>query len=79
MGFSVPIVGSGFTQNEMITGFLSGKTATVSGINTNHATSSLSVSGPAGGTSYFGRNISISDTGLTFSDGSSSGMTVIPI
>ena len=80
MGFSVPTSGSGFTQNEMITGFLSGKTAIISGVTTNHKLESISFfSQISGGTLYIGRNVSISDQGLTSGNGSGSGFIVKPI
>jgi hypothetical protein len=71
----------GFTANEIITGSLSGKTATVNSILTTHSTNVISIfnNTGAGYTSWFGRNVSLSSEGLTFANGSSSGMAVIPI
>jgi len=71
----------GFTANEIITGSLSGKTATVNSILSNHSTNVIFVfnNTGAGTTSWFGRNVSISSEGLTFANGSGSGMAVITI
>ena len=80
MGFSVPTSGSGFTQNEIITGFLSGKTATISGVTTNHAIESITIGAQRSGFAlHIGRNISISDLGLTAGNGSNSGYILKPI
>jgi hypothetical protein len=71
----------GFTANEIITGSLSGKTATVNSILSNHSTNVIFVfnNTGAGTTSWFGRNVSISSEGLTFASGSGSGMAVVAI
>jgi hypothetical protein len=71
----------GFTANEIITGSLSGKTATVNSILTTHSTNVISIfnNTGAGYTSWFGRNVSLSSEGLTFANGSGSGMAVIAI
>lgn len=71
----------GFTANEIITGALSGKTATVNSILSNHSTNVIFLfnNTGAGTTSWFGRNVSISSEGLTFASGSGSGMAVVAI
>jgi hypothetical protein len=78
----------GFTGGDVITGSISGATTSVidsggypRGMTTNHSSSIISVfsNSGAGSTSWFGRNVSLSSEGLTFANGSDSGMAVIAI
>jgi hypothetical protein len=56
---------TGFTSGELITGFISGSTTTINSILTNHA-SNLAAFIITGNCSWVGRNVSISNEGLTF-------------
>lgn len=78
----------GFTGGDVITGSISGATTSIinsgaypRGMTTNHSSSIISVfsNSGAGSTSWFGRNVTLSSEGLTFANGSDSGMAVIAI